>query len=136
MPNTIPYSSAPSTGEPWFMALKGETPVATAIPLFSNAQITQTMTDAPRSILTALDWMSVNVNITAVSGTSPTATFRIQWSYDNEFWAEAQPQDVLGTATAPANVIERFPIKAPYWRLAVVVGGTNPVFTCTANALV
>lgn len=136
MPNPNNNPGAPTTGAPWVMALKGDAPVATAIPLFSNAQITQTMTDAPRSILTALDWMSVNVNITNVTGTNPTATFRLQWSYDNTFWAEAQPQDILGTATTPVNVISRFQIKAPYWRLAVVVGGTNPVFTCTANALV
>jgi hypothetical protein len=136
MPNPNNYPGASTTGAPWVMALKGDAPVATAIPLFSNAQITQNTTDAPRSILTELDWMSVNVNITAVTGTNPTATFRIQWSYDNAYWAEAQPQDVLGTATGPINVIERFQIKAPYWRLAVVVGGTNPVFTCTANALV
>lgn len=137
MTNPIhPHGVSSTDGTPWVMALKGPTPVATAIPLFSNAQITQTTTDAQRNILTETDWMSVNVNITAVTGTSPAATFRIQWSYDGTFWAEAQPQDILGTATVPVNVIERFQIKAPYWRLAVVVTGTNPVFTCTANALV
>lgn len=123
-------------GTPWTMALKGAEPMATVIPLFSNQQITQTTTDATRTILTSLDWMSINVNITSVTGTNPTATFRIQWSYDNIYWAEANPQDILGTATAPINVIMRFQVKAPYWRLAVVVGGTNPVFTCTANAMV
>lgn len=136
MPNPIFPTGTPLEGVPWFLAMKGGTPVATAIPLFSNAQITQTMTDGQRNILTETDWMSVNVNITAVTGANPSATFRIQWSYDGVFWAEAQPPDVLGTATAPVNVIERFQIKAPYWRLAVVVTGTNPVFTCTANALV
>lgn len=118
------------------MAMKGDAPVATTIPLFSNAQLTQTVADATRSILTAEDWMSVNVNITAVTGTNPTATFRVQWSYDNVYWAEGQPADVIGTATAPVNVISRFQVKAPYWRLAVTIGGTNPSFTCTANALV
>lgn len=121
---------------PWILALKGDAPVATTIPLFANYNITANAADATRSILTALDWMSVNVNITAVTGTNPTATFRIQWSYDNVYWAEAQPGDILGTATGPVNVISRFQIKAPYWRLVVVVGGTNPSFICTANALV
>lgn len=115
--------------------MKGD-PVATVIPLFSNQQITATTTDATRSILTSLDWMSINVNITSVTGTSPSAAFRIQWSYDNIYWAEANPADNLGTATGPVNVIQRFAVKAPYWRLAVTVSGTNPVFTCTANAMV
>lgn len=110
--------------------------MATIIPLFANHQITATTTDVGRVILSESDWMSININITAVSGTNPTATFRIQWSYDNVYWAEGIPADTIGTATVPVNVIQRFQVKAPYWRLAVVVGGTNPVFTCTANAMV
>jgi hypothetical protein len=110
--------------------------VATVIPLFSNLNITATTADVGRVILSTLDWMSININITAVTGTNPAATFRLQWSYDNVWWAEANPQDIIGTASAPVNVIQRFPVKAPYWRLAVVVSGTNPVFTCTANAMV
>lgn len=110
--------------------------MATIIPLFANQMITETTADVARSILPGSDWMSININITSVTGTNPSATFRLQWSYDNIYWAESNPADVIGTATAPVNVIQRFAVKAPYWRLAVVVSGTNPVFTCTANAMV
>lgn len=110
--------------------------MATIIPLFANQPITATTTDVGRVHLSESDWMSININIAAVTGTNPSAAFRLQWSYDNIYWAEANPADTIGTATAPVNIIQRFPVKAPYWRLAVVVAGTNPVFTCTANAMV
>ena len=109
--------------------------MATAIPLFSNYDITKTTADAGRVVNTQLDWVSVGINITAVAGVNPSAEFRLQWSFDNITWADSNPRDVIGTATAPVSVIQRFAVKAPYWRLVVVVSGTSPVFTCTANAL-
>lgn len=120
-------------GASWLM--KGN-PVATVIPLFAGLNITASTADSGRPVLSTLDWMSINISISAVTGTNPAAEFRLQWSYDNVIWAEANPRDVIGTATAPVSVIQRFPVKAPYWRLAVTVTGTNPVFTCTANAMV
>lgn len=110
--------------------------MATAIALFSNFAITQSTTDIGRVVNSQLDWMSIGISISAVTGINPTATFRLQWSYDNVVWAEANPTDTIGTATQPVSVIQRFAVKAPYWRLAVVVGGTNPSFTATANALI
>lgn len=109
--------------------------MTSAIALFSNFKITQTTADAGRVVQSPQEWISIGVNISAVSGTDPTAQFRVQWSFDNVTWADTLPQDVIGTATAPVSVIKRFPVSAPYWRLVAVVGGTNPSFTCTANAL-
>jgi hypothetical protein len=110
--------------------------MSTAIPLFSNYNITTTTVDAGRVVQAQLDWISIGIAISAVSGTNAQAEFRVQWSFDNVIWAEALPKDVIGTATQPVSVIQRFPVKAPYWRLAVTVSGTNPSFTCTANALI
>lgn len=110
--------------------------MATAIALFSNYDIKTSTTDVGRVVSSQLDWMSVGISISAVTGTNPTAEFRLQWSFDNVVWADSVPRDVIGTATQPVSVIKRFPVLAPYWRLAVVVGGTNPSFVCTANALI
>lgn len=106
-----------------------------AVALFSNMNLTQTVADAGRVVQSPQEWISIGVNISAVSGTNPTAEFRVQWSFDNITWMDAIPQDVIGTATQPVSVIKRLAVLAPYWRLAVKVGGTNPSFTCTANAL-
>lgn len=109
--------------------------MAAAIALFSNFDITKTTADAGRVVQAPQEWISVGINITAVTGTNPTAEFRVQWSFDNVNWADTVPRDVIGTATQPVSVIKRIPVSAPYWRLAVIVGGTSPVFTATANAL-
>lgn len=108
----------------------------TAIALFSNLNITASTADAGRIVNSRLDWMSIGISVSAVTGTNPTAEFRLQWSFDNVVWADSVPRDVIGTATQPVSVIQRFAVKAPYWRLVVVVGGVNPSFTCTANALI
>lgn len=110
--------------------------MTTAIALFSNHNITASTVDAGRVVNSQLDWMSIGISISAVSGTNPTAEFRVQWSFDNVVWADGIPRDVIGTATQPVSVIQRFAVKAPYWRLAVQVGGVNPSFICTANALI
>lgn len=110
--------------------------MATAIALFSNLDITQTTADLGRTVNNQLDWMSIQIAISKVTGTNPTIEFRLQWSFDNVVWSEGIPRDVIGQTDRPASVIQRFPVKAPYWRLAAVVTGTNPVFTCTANALI
>ena len=110
--------------------------MATAIALFSNSVISKTTADAGRVVNSQLDWMSININISAVSGVNASVEFRLQWSYDNVNWAESNPRDVIGTATSPVNVIQRFTVKAPYWRLVAEVAGTTPAFTCTANALI
>lgn len=110
--------------------------MATAIALFSNAVLTASTTDIARTLSQTQDWLAVQVSISAVSGIAPSAKFRIQWSFDNIVWSDANPPDDIGTATAPVTAIQRFPVKAPYWRLVVTITGTNPSFTCTANAYV
>lgn len=110
--------------------------MATAQPLFANLTITGSANDAARTLPSNPEWMSVQLIVTAVSGTNPSATFHIQWSFDGATWSEANPSDVIGTATAPVSVIQRFEVKAPYWRLAVTVSGTNPSITLTGNALI
>lgn len=110
--------------------------MATAIALFSNAVLTANTNDIARTLSQTQDWMAVQISISAVSGTLPSASFKLQWSFDNIAWSDANPGDVIGTATAPVTAVQRFNVKAPYWRLVATITGTNPSFTCTANAYV
>ncbi len=110
--------------------------MATAIALFSNAVLTTTTSDIARTLSQTQDWMAVQISISAVSGSSPAATFKIQWSFDNIVWSDANPSDVIGTATVPVTAVQRFNVKAPYWRLVATITGPNSSFTCTANAYV
>jgi hypothetical protein len=113
--------------------------MATAIALFSNAVLTASTNDIARSLPQLdyrQDWLAVQVSVSAVSGVNPSAKFKIQWSFDNIIWSDANPGDDIGTATAPVTAVQRFAVKAPYWRLVVTITGTNPSFTCTANAYV
>jgi hypothetical protein len=110
--------------------------MATAIALFSNAVLTKDTNDLARTLSQTQDWLSVQILISAVAGTNPSAKFRIQWSFDNITWSDANPSDDIGVANAPVSVVQRVAVKAPYWRLAVTITGTNPSFTCTANAYV
>lgn len=110
--------------------------MTTAIALFSNYNVTNSTVDAGRVVQSQnLDWISIQVSVTAVAGINPRAEFRLQWSFDNVTWSDSSPKDIIGVSTTPGSFIQRFSIKAPYWRVAAEITGTNPVFTCTANAL-
>lgn len=108
--------------------------------LFTNRVVTTTSA-APSAILPIdrVDFISVGVQISAVSGVGAQAVIGVQWSFDGDVWTnptDTPSEDVIGTFTSTAYVIRRMPIKAPYWRLAAQVTGTAPSFTITANALV
>lgn len=108
--------------------------------LFTNRTITGTAA-APSMILPIgdIDFISVGIQVVALSGTNPSAVFGIQWSFDGIEWTnpmDIPDEDVVASMTEVGIRIKRMPIKAPYWRLAAQVTGTNPSFTVTGNALV
>lgn len=108
--------------------------------LFTSQTITQS-TAAPAVPVPVgdVDFISVGVTVSAVSGAGASAVFQVQWSFDGATWTDpgADPEDVIATMTAPGSRVKRIPVKAPYWRLgAVVTGANSPSFTCTGNALV
>lgn len=107
--------------------------------LFTSQTITQS-TAAPSVTVPVgdVDFIAVGVTVNAVSGTSPSAQFGVQWSFDGTTWTDpgADPEDVIATMTAPGSRVKRIPVKAPYWRLGAIVTGTNPSFTCTGNTLI
>lgn len=85
-----------------------------------------------------VDFISVGIEVTNVTGVNQSMAVGIQWSFDGDTWTNPQddPDDMIGTFTAPGYKIKRMPIKAPYYRVAAQVTGTNPSFTVTGNALV
>ena len=97
--------------------------------------ITQSTTATVNKVLSAsADWVSIILDVTAVSGASASATFRVQWSMDGATFAEASPPDAFAPITAPVCVVERFTAKAPYWRAVCDLTGTEPSFTGSANS--
>jgi hypothetical protein len=77
------------------------------------------------------DWISIILDVTAISGDTAAATFRLQWSMDGAHWAESG--DTFDPITAPCTVIKRFDTKAPYFRAVCDLTGTTPSFTGSAN---
>lgn len=81
--------------------------------------------------------LNVQLNISAMSGTSPSLTVTIEWSGDGTNFATFQPGAEAFTAiTATGNTVRTFPIKGSFWRLRYVVAGTTPSVTFSATAFV
>jgi hypothetical protein len=107
--------------------------------LFTNKTITASAAGASVVVpVGEVDFISVGVQVSAVSGTNPQAIFGVQWSFDGDTWTDpgTDPEDVIATLTAPGARVKRIPVKATYWRIGALVSGTNPSFTVTANTLV
>lgn len=104
--------------------------------LFTNQTITGSAAAPSVTVPVGdVDFIVVGVTVTAVSGTSPTATFIVQWSFDGSTWTDplADDEDTIATLTTTGCRVKRIPVKAPYWRLAAQATGT---FTVTGNALI
>lgn len=102
----------------------------------SGAVVTATSQSASVTVPSvAVDTVGVLVRATAVSGTSPSLTVSLQWSYDGTNFVAADPADSFTAITAAGGAAKAFTIKAPYFRLNYAVSGTSPSFTltCTAN---
>lgn len=82
------------------------------------------------------DKISVMLNVTAVSGTTPSMTVNVEWSHDNLTWFSADPADVFTAITAAATKTKIFDVKGLYCRLNCTISGTTPSFTFAAFAIV
>ena len=101
--------------------------------LMTNQVITASGSEpSPHSVIG--DSLSVEVIVSAVSGTTPSATFSIQWSSDGVNFADASPVDSFSPITAVGNIVQRFNTKGLYYRLSWSVTGTAPSLTTTIEA--
>lgn len=80
--------------------------------------------------------LSVFVDCTAVSGTTPTLDLKVQWSHDGTNFADAEPVDSFVQITVAKKVVKVFDWKAPLYRLAWTIAGTTPSFTFSARSYV
>jgi hypothetical protein len=118
--------------------MKGNT-MPTGRNLFTNKTITASAASQSVTVPVGdVDFISVGVQVSAVSGAGAQAVFQVQWSFDGDVWTDAgaEPEDIIATLTAPGNRVKRIPVKATYWRLGAQITGTTPSFTVTANTLV
>ena len=68
--------------------------------------------------------IGISIDLTAISGTNPTIDFSIEWSPDGANFGVGE--DVaFAELTATAVVSRIFSVKAPFFRLAWVIGGTD-----------
>lgn len=77
--------------------------------------------------------LSVGVNASAVSGTTPTLDVRVEWSHDGTIWFAGDPADSISQMTAVGGKVKTFTVKAPAYRIAYTIGGTTPSFTFSAS---
>ena len=75
--------------------------------------------------------LSIIVEVTANSGTTPTLDFSVEWSADGVNFAVAQPADNFTqiTTVVPTRVVKSFSVKADNFRVVWVIAGTTPHYT-------
>lgn len=76
----------------------------------------------------------IAVDVTAVSGTTPSMTLSVQWSHDGTTWIDADVADAFVAITAAKKTVKDFVMKAPIWRLVWTISGTTPSFTFSARS--
>lgn len=80
--------------------------------------------------------LDIFLDVTAVSGTSPSMTVTVEWSNDNATWFGADTPDTFTAITAAKKVVKEFAVKGNYARLNFAISGTTPSFTFAATALI
>jgi hypothetical protein len=80
--------------------------------------------------ISGVDYVTVLVDVTAVSGTTPAMTIIPQWSHNGTDWFDSNPgENMSPDFTATAKRAKTFQVKAPYFRVVWSIGGTTPSFT-------
>lgn len=70
--------------------------------------------------------VAVTINVFSATGTTPSATFEVQWSVDGINWQSAEAPDTFTAITAGKNVVKTFVPKGRIMRLAYTITGTTP----------
>ena len=70
------------------------------------------------------------LDVTTVSGTTPSMTLTVEWSHDGTTWFPAATPDTLGAAiTANTKRVHTVDIKGRFCRVVWTISGTTPSFT-------
>jgi len=73
--------------------------------------------------------VTCHISVTAVSGTSPTLTVSLQFSWNNSTWTTANADETTAAITTTGTVQLTAPSRGTFVRAAWTVGGTTPSFT-------
>lgn len=105
------------------------------------ASAARTTTPGDTAVLNASvgNAVSLLLSTTAKTGTTPTLTCTVQWSFDKTTWFAGPTGDNF-TAVNDTAVVTEFKdvvLRAPYLRVHYVIGGTaTPGYTFSVNAFV
>ncbi len=103
--------------------------------LFSDAQVVTADAASTNDleIGTPVNPLTIEVNVTAVSGTSPTCDITVRGSDDDSTYVDVVKFPQI---TAVGRYVRKYQAKYKYVRLYYDVGGTSPSFTVTAGPTV
>lgn len=74
--------------------------------------------------------INLEVNVSAVSGTSPSMTLSLQWSNDGVNFGNVDgTPDAFAAITAAGTVVKQVSAKGLYMQVVWTISGTNPSFT-------
>lgn len=80
------------------------------------------------------DTMSLWIDITAASGTTPTLDLTVEWSMDGtNFVTPEVGADSFTQKTTTGQHLKQFTVLAQYYRIVWTIGGTTPSFTFTVS---
>lgn len=102
--------------------------MSTSTTIINGQVITASGNEVVGHVVTT-DSISLQIVASAVSGTTPSVTFSLQWSDDGVNWTPASPADAFAAITAAGSAVSRFTVKAQMFRLAWAVSGTTPSVT-------
>ena len=75
-------------------------------------------------------FLTLGLVTTAVSGTTPSMTLSVEWSFDGGItWCLGDPPDTFTAQTAAGNLTKRFQCKGNVYRVTWTISGTTPSFT-------
>ena len=79
--------------------------------------------------------LDLEVNVTAVSGTTPSMTLSVQWSNDGtNFGAPDGGGDTFAAITATGVVAKQLTVKGLYCQIVWTITGTTPSFNFSVIA--
>ncbi|WP_265560921.1 hypothetical protein [Streptomyces hygroscopicus] len=103
--------------------------------LVSSAARTTNGNSGPLQLGGAFDNITLEVIVSAVSGTTPSMALSVQWSVDGtDFGPVDGTADTFAAITAAGNVVKELPVRAPYMQISWTLTGTTPSFTFAVDA--
>lgn len=103
----------------------------------ASAARTATGNSGAQTLLDKGAMLDVLVDVTAVSGTTPSMTVSVEWSQDGgTTFAQADPADQFTALTAAATKAKNFVIKGNAYRVVWTISGTTPSFTFSVRTYV